>query len=77
MGYTTDLISHFGEVPGKPNQFIMAGFNGHGMPEILLTSKVLAKMMKDGKPFEEAGLPMPFKTTQERLNSDLNHIALQ
>jgi hypothetical protein len=55
----------------------MAGFNGHGMPEILLTSKALVSMVKDGKSFEETGLPSPFKTTQERLDDDRNHIALQ
>ncbi|RDW59036.1 hypothetical protein BP5796_11960 [Coleophoma crateriformis] len=76
QGYTTDLASHVGEVPGKPGQYIMAGFNGHGMPEILLTSKAIASMVKDGKTFEETGLPMVFKTTQARLDDDRNHIAL-
>lgn len=77
QGYTTDLTSHVGEVPGKAGQFIMAGFNGHGMPEILLTAKALASMVKDGKSFEETGLPGPFKTTQERLDDDRSFIALQ
>lgn len=36
------------------------------MPEILLTSKAVASMVKDGKSFEETGLPMVFKTTQLR-----------
>lgn len=54
----------------------MAGFNGHGMPEILLTSKALSSMIKDGKTYEETGLPIVFKTTQERLDDDRNHIAL-
>ncbi|KAH8885851.1 nucleotide-binding domain-containing protein [Thozetella sp. PMI_491] len=76
QGYTTDLASHVGEVPGKSGQFIIAGFNGHGMPEILLTSKAVASMVKDGKTYEETGLPMVFKTTQERLNYEGNHIAL-
>ncbi|KAI4595679.1 hypothetical protein KJ359_006668 [Pestalotiopsis sp. 9143b] len=76
QGYTTDLASHIGEVPGKPGQFIIAGFNGHGMPEILLTSKAVASMVKDGKTYEETGLPIVFKTTQERLDDARNHIAL-
>ncbi|KAH8658485.1 FAD dependent oxidoreductase superfamily [Xylariales sp. PMI_506] len=76
QGYTTDLASHVGQVPGKEGQYIMAGFNGHGMPEILLTSKALASMVKEGKAYEETGLPMVFKTTKERLDDKGNHIAL-
>lgn len=55
----------------------MAGFNGHGMPEILLTSKALVEMLKDGKSFEETGIPLAFKTTQARLDDDRNFIALR
>ncbi|KAG2411499.1 hypothetical protein HFD88_009054 [Aspergillus terreus] len=32
MGYSADSLPHVGEIPGKPGQFIAAGFNGHGMP---------------------------------------------
>ncbi|VUC29997.1 unnamed protein product [Clonostachys rosea] len=76
QGYTTDLASHVGQVPGKKGQYIIAGFNGHGMPEILLTSKAIASMVKDDKTYEENGLPMVFKTTQGRLDDARNHIAL-
>jgi glycine/D-amino acid oxidase-like deaminating enzyme len=30
QGWTTDLMPYVGEVPSKPGQFIIAGFNGHG-----------------------------------------------
>ncbi|KAK7546296.1 FAD dependent oxidoreductase superfamily [Phyllosticta paracitricarpa] len=72
MGCTTDLMPHIGAVPGKPNQFIMGGFNGHGMPLICLTAKGLAKMVRDDAPFEQTGIPRIFKTTQERLDNDVN-----
>ncbi|KAL1617927.1 hypothetical protein SLS56_010767, partial [Neofusicoccum ribis] len=74
MGYTADMMPHIGEVPDKPGQFIMGGFNGHGMPLICLSSKGLAKMVLDGTPFEQTGIPRLFKTTAERLASDVNLI---
>ena len=57
MGYTSDLQPHVGAIPGRLNQFILAGFNGHGMPVIFLAAKGIAEMIKDGKTYEETGLP--------------------
>ncbi|KAI9726546.1 MAG: hypothetical protein M1834_008988 [Cirrosporium novae-zelandiae] len=76
MGYTTDMVPHVGAVPSKPNQFILAGFNGHGMPLIFLTSKAVAEMVYDGKAFEETSTKIPsfFKTTKDRLLSDKDEI---
>lgn len=72
--YTADMMPHIGEVPSKPGQFVMAGFNGHGMPLIFLSSKGLAKMLLDGVPFEQTGIPRLFKTTAERVASNENLI---
>ncbi|KAH7148212.1 FAD dependent oxidoreductase-domain-containing protein [Dactylonectria macrodidyma] len=69
MGYSSDFMPHIGEVPRKPGQFIIAGFSGHGMPEILLSSKGLAAIIRDGIPFEKCGLPQIFKTTESRVSS--------
>ncbi|KAM0415781.1 hypothetical protein ACHAPT_013242 [Fusarium lateritium] len=69
LGYSFDFMPHIGEVPGKPGQFIIAGFTGYGMPKILLSSKGLARMVRHGASFEETGLPTPFKTTRERNES--------
>ncbi|KAI5460188.1 FAD dependent oxidoreductase [Mariannaea sp. PMI_226] len=69
LGYSLDFMPHIGEVPGKRGQFIIAGFTGYGMPKILLSSKGLAAMVRDGVSFEETGLPMPFKTTEQRNES--------
>jgi len=73
MGYTSDSLPHLGGVPGKEGQFIAAGFNGHGMPLIFLSTKGIAKMVR-GVPYEEAELPRTFKTTKERLESKRNDL---
>lgn len=72
MGYTSDFMAHVGTVPEKPGLFILAGFNGHGMPQILGASKAVAKMITDDCSYEETGLPSPYKTTKERLTEQRN-----
>jgi glycine/D-amino acid oxidase-like deaminating enzyme len=74
MGYTSDLMPHIGEVPGAPSQYIIAGFSGHGMPQILLASKGLATMVTDNLTYEQTGLPIMFKTTKERLSSSYSEL---
>lgn len=36
MGYTPDSLPHVGHVPDKQGQLVIAGFNGHGMPQVFL-----------------------------------------
>ncbi|USW55838.1 Putative FAD dependent oxidoreductase, FAD/NAD(P)-binding domain superfamily [Septoria linicola] len=67
MGYSYDSNAHIGEVPDRPGQYIVAGFNGHGMPVIWLGAKGLAKMINEDVPFEKSGVPRLFKTTRERI----------
>lgn len=74
MGYTTDSLPHVGKVPGKPGQFVIAGFNGHGMPQIFLSAKGVAQMILKGVDFEQTGVPRIFKTAQERLDNTENEI---
>ncbi|RDW72918.1 FAD dependent oxidoreductase superfamily protein-2 [Coleophoma cylindrospora] len=73
QGYTSDSLPHFGSVPGVVDQFVAAGFNGHGMPVIFLATKGIAKMILEGKSFEETGVPKIFKTTNERLRQGNLH----
>jgi glycine/D-amino acid oxidase-like deaminating enzyme len=73
MGWSSDFVPYVGDVPGKLGQIVIAGFSGHGMPQILLATKGVTGMLK-GKPFEEAGLPKLFKLTVERLTSEKNDI---
>ena len=72
MGYSADGLPHIGVVPGKPNQFILAGFTGHGMPQIFLSARGIASMAVEGKDFEETGVPRIYKTTQARLDCKTN-----
>ena len=72
MGYSSDSLPHIGEVPDKPGQYIIAGFNGHGMPQILLSSKGVAAMVRDGISFEETKLPKVYKTSKERITNPSN-----
>ena len=72
MGYSSDSHPHIGEVPNKPGQYVCAGFNGHGMPVILLSAKGLAEMIQSGKKFEETGMPRLFKTSVERMEKARN-----
>ncbi|KAL3446356.1 FAD dependent oxidoreductase [Aspergillus insuetus] len=74
MGWTSDFMPYVGEVPGKPNQMILAGFSGHGMPLILLSAKAIVQMIRQGSKFEETGVPEIFRATEERLKSTKNEI---
>lgn len=69
MGATPDGYPHIGKVPGKQAQWILAGFNGGGMPMIFLSAKGVAKMVMEDVPFGEsdAGIPLRCETTAERL----------
>ncbi|KAI1214663.1 FAD dependent oxidoreductase [Annulohypoxylon truncatum] len=67
MGYSADEAPHVGPVSSKPGLYICAGFNGHGMPNVLLCAKGLAKMIKEGCPFSQTGVPACYETGAERL----------
>ncbi|KAH8660849.1 FAD dependent oxidoreductase-domain-containing protein [Tricladium varicosporioides] len=67
MGYSYDSNPHVGAVPGREGQFVVAGWNGHGMPCIWLSAKGVAKMVAQDLSFEDTGLPRMYKTTKFRL----------
>lgn len=67
QGATPDGLPHIGPIPGKEGQYIIAGFNGHGMPVIHLAAEGLVEMIVAGKTFGELGIPRLFETTKERL----------
>ncbi|KAL2811942.1 hypothetical protein BJX63DRAFT_432947 [Aspergillus granulosus] len=46
-----DFMPYVGEVPGKPNPMILAGFSGYGMAMILLSAKVMGQMIRHGLKF--------------------------
>lgn len=69
MGYSYDSLPHVGVVPNRTSsdEFVLAGFNGHGMPVIYLAAKGIAKMMREECVYEDTGLPLMMKTTRERI----------
>ncbi|KAJ5925041.1 hypothetical protein N7454_007680 [Penicillium verhagenii] len=73
MGYSSDGLPHVGQVPGHDGQYILAGFTGHGMPQIFLVAEGIAKMVVEGVEFEETGLPRLFKTTSQRIENGRNN----
>ncbi|KAJ5381993.1 uncharacterized protein N7496_004421 [Penicillium cataractarum] len=72
MGYSADSLPHIGDIPGKPGQFIAAGFNGHGMPVVFLCGKAIAQMAQHSVPFQKTGLPRLFETSAARLDPVYN-----
>lgn len=74
MGYSSDRLPRLGPVPGKKGLFIMGGWTGHGMPQIFLASKGMAKMVVNGVPYSETGLPRIFEESEERLMSVQNKV---
>lgn len=69
MGYSMDGLPHVGTVPNaEPGQYIVAGFTGHGMPQVFLAAEGLARMVLGDVPFENTSLPRLFKARPERLH---------
>ncbi|KAK8853409.1 hypothetical protein IAR55_004115 [Kwoniella newhampshirensis] len=67
LGLTPDSVPFVGPVPDKDGQYIIAGFNGHGMARIFHCAPTLASIMTGGE--WDPTLPLAFKSTPERLAS--------
>lgn len=74
LGYSVDGVPFVGEVPGKKNEYILAGFHGHGMPRVFLSAKAIAQMVLKGVDVSETGIPKPFWLTKKRLDAAKNTI---
>jgi hypothetical protein len=72
MGYTPGFVLHVGQIPDKLGQYIIAGFIGHGMPQILLSNKGLAAMVQNEVSFEQTELPRFFMTSEEKIGRQDN-----
>jgi glycine/D-amino acid oxidase-like deaminating enzyme len=74
MGSTKNGKPHIGRVPGRKEQWILAGFNGGGMALIGTAAKAVAAMVLGDKDFgevkEEFGLLDGFETSMERLGKE-------
>lgn len=74
MGYFRDRLPRVGPIPGRQGDFIMAGWTGHGMPQIFLSAKGMANMIIDGMLFRETGIPRLFEETLARLTDPRNKV---
>ncbi|KAG5773036.1 hypothetical protein H9Q73_012303 [Fusarium xylarioides] len=74
MGYSSDRLPRVGPIPGRPGMFIMGGFTGHGMPQIYLCGKAMAKFLLKDVSFKETGLPRLFEETQARLEDPRDRV---
>ncbi|PVH75270.1 FAD dependent oxidoreductase [Cadophora sp. DSE1049] len=68
MGYTADELPFVGEVPGRPGQFVAAGFSGHGMARVFLTIKALMQLAYNET--VDPRVPSPYFDIQKRLDVD-------
>ncbi|MCJ1390512.1 hypothetical protein MMC18_003372 [Xylographa bjoerkii] len=68
QGVTKDSLPHIGKVPGTSGQYILAGYNGGGNAFAFMAALAVARMIKEGIPFEQTGVPMCMETTQARLD---------
>ncbi|EIM79984.1 FAD dependent oxidoreductase [Stereum hirsutum FP-91666 SS1] len=66
IGMTPDLMPFIGPVPSLHGQFVIAGFNGHGMARIFDCAPGLVKLM-DGGEWSDTNMPECFQCTNERL----------
>lgn len=76
MGYSSDGFPFIGNLPGKPGQYLCAGFSGHGMPQVFLSAKAIASMIVEGVKLENTDLPRLYRLTKERLDSKERHTSL-
>ncbi|PKY02459.1 FAD dependent oxidoreductase [Aspergillus campestris IBT 28561] len=74
MGYSRDKLPRLGPVPDRPGMFIMAGWTGHGMPQIFLAAKGMAEMIVGDVSYRQTGLPRVFEETADRLQNAPNKV---
>ena len=58
MGFTADENPLIGELPGRPGEYISAGYTGHGMPVALAAGKAIAEQIAGSAP---TPIPKPFR----------------
>jgi glycine/D-amino acid oxidase-like deaminating enzyme len=52
FGWTADFLPLVGELPGSPNEFIITGFSGGGLPFAFECGRCIAFMVTGGEPTE-------------------------
>ncbi len=58
MGFTADENPIIGELPGRPGEYISAGYTGHGMPVAIAAGKAIAEQIAGSA---QTPIPKPFR----------------
>lgn len=58
MGFTADDNPMIGELPGRPGEYISAGYTGHGMPVAIAAGKAIAEQISGSA---QTPIPKPFR----------------
>lgn len=74
LGYSVDALPWVGEIPNRPNQYLIAGFHGHGMPRVFLSGKAIAEMILNDVSVEKTGIPKSFMLSEDRIKKAKNTI---
>ncbi|GMG21050.1 unnamed protein product [Ambrosiozyma monospora] len=69
MGYTSDEFPLVGElgIYGRPNNYIVGGFSGHGMPRIWSSGKYISDLIIDKPESDITHIPSTFKIDENRM----------
>ncbi|ORY27107.1 FAD dependent oxidoreductase [Naematelia encephala] len=67
IGFTPDAVPFIGPIPEKEGQYMIAGFNGHGMARIFHCAPCLADVVLGGMELWDETVPRAFVVTKERV----------
>ncbi|KXH66313.1 hypothetical protein CSAL01_06816, partial [Colletotrichum salicis] len=70
MGLSKDLLPFIGELPGKPGQYLIGGYHGHGMARVFLSTKAFCELFLGQK--VDPHIPLPYFDLESRLKDPVN-----
>ncbi|KAK1508009.1 uncharacterized protein CCOS01_16010 [Colletotrichum costaricense] len=70
MGLSKDLLPFIGELPGKPGQYLIGGYHGHGMARVFLSTKAFCDLFL-GQAIDPR-VPSPYFDLESRLREPVD-----
>ncbi|KAF4773926.1 hypothetical protein HER10_EVM0006669 [Colletotrichum scovillei] len=70
MGLSKDLLPFIGELPGKPGQYLIGGYHGHGMARVFLSTKAFCDLFL-GQAIDPR-VPLPYFDLESRLREPVD-----
>ncbi|KAL2877900.1 hypothetical protein SGCOL_006850 [Colletotrichum sp. CLE4] len=70
MGLSKDLLPFIGELPGKPDQYLIGGYHGHGMARVFLSTKAFCELFLGQK--VDPRIPSPYFDLESRLKDPVD-----